>query len=297
MSEQRLIDLSKQKLDELSGASLRALAADPDLHYRSTQLYRGERRLAALAPHLQIAPDAAGQADPLTRRALVDATALRLRHSDPVLHKRLSPQPVIERLMFDWLEQLRAESRAPVWMPGQQQNLRARFERWSFEFEQSGQLETAVGLLLFAVSLICWSRISGYPLDEGAADQIEGTRLRLAPELGIHFTGLRRDRADQQAFAESALAVAKLTANLARTELMREQQARSEIDDDEVEQQLRSSFAILLEFDSEDGADLLIPESGGESKVFEAASADNTRCSPASSIGSFQPPSWCAPNN
>ena len=174
--------------------------------------------------------------------------------------------------MFNWLEQLRSESRSPVWMPGQQQNLRARFERWSFEFEQSGQLETAVGLLLFAVSLICWSRISGYPMDEGAADQIEGTRLRLAPELGIHFTGLRRDRADQQAFAVSALAVAKLTANLARTELMREQQARSEIDDDEVEQQLRSSFAILLEFDSEDGADLLIPEAGGESKVFEAAS-------------------------
>ena len=46
MSEQRLIDLSKQKLDELSGASLRALAADPDLHYRSTQLYRGEKRVA-----------------------------------------------------------------------------------------------------------------------------------------------------------------------------------------------------------------------------------------------------------
>ena len=95
MSEQRLIDLSKQRLDELSGASLRALAADPDLHYRSTQLYRGEKRVPAMAPHLQVAPDADAQADPSTRRALVDATALRLRHSDPIVHKRLSPSRLL----------------------------------------------------------------------------------------------------------------------------------------------------------------------------------------------------------
>ena len=271
MSEQRSVDLVKQRLDELSGAALRALAGDLDLHYRSTQLFRGEKRIAAPAPHLQLAPDAAEQVDPSTRRALVDATALRMRCSDSLLHQRLSPRPPIERLIFNWLEQLRAESQAPSWMPGQRRNLRVRFERWSFEFEHSGQLETAVGLLLFAVTQICWSRISGYPIEEGAADHIEGTRLRLAPDFGVHFTGLRRDRDHQEKFSESALAIARLTASLAKTELMNQKAARADAAADETDEELRSAFAILMEFDSEEAEDPLSSAPSGTSKVFEEA--------------------------
>ncbi len=271
MSEQRLIDLGKQRLDELSGATLRALADDPQLHYRGSSLYRAERRVGALAPHLRLLPDAIEQNDSPTRRALVDASALRFKHSDPIMHLRLSPKPAIEKLIFDWLEQLRTESQAPAWMPGQQRNLRMRFERWSFEFEHSGQLETAVGLLLFAVTLICWSRISGYPLEEGAADHIEGTRMRLAPTFGIHFTGLRRNRADQAQFAVSALEVARLTAILAKDQIKIQKAATSGNTDDEAKEQLRSAFAILLEFDAEDSDVPLTSAPSGSSKVFEEA--------------------------
>jgi cobaltochelatase CobT len=276
MSEQRRIELHKQRLDELSGAALRALAADPALHYRSTRPFRGEQRLTGWAPHLQLAPEAAEQRDAATRRALVDAVALRVQHSNRELHQQLAPQAAIQKLLFNWLEQMRVESRASESMPGQQHNLRARFARWSFEFEHSGQLETALGLVVFAVTQICWSRISGYPLPESAADHIEGIRLRLAPSFGEHFTGLRRHRADQLQFSVPALAVARLTEQWIRSESAaawdsRNDSPRDESDEGEEDAQLRSAFALLLDFEDDEAGDVLKVAASGSSKVFDAA--------------------------
>ncbi len=277
MTNERLIELHKQTLDELSGATLRSLAADADLHFRSTRPYRGEQRLIGLAPHLKLATDAAGQLDgstqhdASTRRALVDAIAVRIQYSDRELHERRSPNAVLPKLIFDWLEQLRTESQAPTWMPGQRRNLRTRFERWSFEFEQSGQLETSVGLLIFAIIQICWSRITGYPLAETAADHIEGIRLRLAPNFGLHFSRLREYRADQTRFSEPALAIAHLTQIRVDDEwrAQKDSQAGAVSEDDEA--QLRSAFAILLDADHDEAEQSLSSVPSGSSKVFESA--------------------------
>lgn len=271
MSEQRLIDLRRQQLDELSGAALRALAADSDLHYREGLVYRGERRLRVSAPHLVIAGHSRLQTDITTRRALADGLALRLCHSDPALHESLAPESAIERLMFDWLEQIRAESQVPSWMPGQRHNLRLRFERWSAEFEHSRQLENTVGQLLFTVTQVCWSRISGHPLDEGTADLVEGTRMKLMPTFGRHFTGLRRSRHDQALFSVPALAIARLTAQWAEAELQNQRAAAGQPIDDALQTELRSAFAILLAFESMESERPLNAPPSASSRVFEDA--------------------------
>ena len=131
MSEQRRVDLHLQQLDELSGAALRALADKKDLHYRNGRAYRGDSVLRSSVPHLVLAGDDRLLTDLSTRRALADAQAVRLRYSDTSLFESQAPDSEIERMMFDWLEQIRAEAASPSTMPGQRNNLRRRFERWS----------------------------------------------------------------------------------------------------------------------------------------------------------------------
>jgi cobaltochelatase CobT len=266
--EDRSLELKRQQLDELSGASLRALAGEPSLHYRRTQLYRSDRRLSTPAPHLQLSGQALEQAQLGTRRALVDASALRITRSDPVLHQSLAPKPAIERLLFDWLEQLRAESQAPQWMPGQKHNLHQRFLHWSSEFQHSGQLETAIGLLLFAIAQVCWSRLTGHPVEDEAADNIEGTRARLAPVLGPDFAALRGLSNNQAGFSTPALKISQWVAAQIRAEIASQAEAREQLEGAGAAK-VRASFAILLDLDQDDDEKGLKAALSGNSKVFE----------------------------
>lgn len=265
-ADERSLALRQQRLDELNGASLRALAGEVDLHYRGARLFQGEHWLKPRAPHLQVAEQSPDLADPLTRRALADALAQQLRHTDSVLHQQLAPKPLVERLIFDLLEQLRAESQVPPWQPGVIHNLRRRFERWSWQFMQSGHCETAAGLFVFAISQIAWTRISGHLLDQDAADLIESTRADLTPVIGIALAGLRRDRDDQRAFAQHALSIA---AEMARR-IRDASPAPDERQEQEIDATLRAAFSIELDIEQESEESL--PDSAtGLSKSFEAS--------------------------
>ncbi len=268
---ERKVELQRGELDELSGATIRALAADPQLHYRSTQLYLGEQRITSLAPHLQLTLDAPEQAHLSTRRALVDATALRLTRSDPKLHQSLRPSSSIEKLFFDWLEQLRVETQIPTWLPGQRTNLIERFERWSSQFQHSGALETVIGLLAFTISQVCWSRLTGLPLDDDASDRIEGVRARLVPVLGSSLAALKRLCHDQGAYAQPALEIAAWVAEQIQAEQASQSEAREALNAD-IEARVRASFAILLDLDQDQAEQGLRPAPSGNSKVFDDSS-------------------------
>jgi cobaltochelatase CobT len=268
-SAERTTELQKQKLDELSGAVLRALTADPQLHYRSTRLYKADERLAAPAPHLQLALDAPEQALLATRRALVDAHSLNQRYSDKELHQGHRPTSSIERLIFDWLEQLRVETLTHASMPGQRSNLLKRFESWSMQFQHSGELETVIGLLIFTVSQVCWSRLTGLPLDDDASDRIEGVRARMVPVLGGALAALKKLSHDQLAFAPPALEIASWVAEQCHAEIARQSEAREAVKE-EIEAKLRASFAILLDLDQDEEQEALRVTPSGTSKVFEA---------------------------
>ncbi len=69
----------QQRVEELCGAAIRALTADPELHLRAQGLYRGHRRLPLYAPHLRTDPstdDIGGH------RGASDGMALRQLYSD-----------------------------------------------------------------------------------------------------------------------------------------------------------------------------------------------------------------------
>jgi cobaltochelatase CobT len=254
----------QQHVEALCASTLRALTGEPRLHFRGKRLYRGERFLPMHAPHQRVDPALAPFTD---CRAAADGMALRLLHSDPERHRRHCPEAPIARLVFELLEQLRVESLVAKHHPGMATNLRRRFAHWSREFHQSGLTEGTIGLLLYTVAQMCWSRLNACPVLEETEDVIESTRASLVTSMGSALAGIRRHRHDQAAFLPHALEIARLVERL--VDEARADQAEQEEDDDE--QPLKEGFALLLDFDQEGGDDDegFATARSGASKTFE----------------------------
>ena len=255
----------QQKIEELCAATLRALTGDAALHYRGRRLHRGARPLPMHAPHLRIDSDRDDFSD---CRAAADGMALRLLHSDAALHRVLCPQDPVERLVFELLEQLRVETQVPADMPGMAANLHRRFENWSREFHRSGLTEGSLGILLYTVAQICWSRLMAKPVLEETEDYIEGTRASLASRLGTALAGMRRHRVDQQAFSRHALQIARIVGDMVRAETAA---SAGDADTDAKNEDTKRSFALLLDFDRDEGDDAIAAAVTGDSKTFEGA--------------------------
>ncbi|TCT01031.1 cobaltochelatase CobT [Paralcaligenes ureilyticus] len=248
----------QQQLEELCVAMLRAATGLAQWHFEGGRLYDGQRPVPAYAPHLRINPGV----DALPAyRALADSLALRLRFSDPVLHQGLVPADPIERWIFEWLEQLRVESLAPEDLPGVRDNLEQRYRAWSAEFLGSGSTETSLGILMFALSQIVWSRLTSLELPRPVQDLLEPTRAALAPALGSALAGIRRCRHDQAQFAIHAMDIARDIA----------QRVQSEYEDEPSSSTVRpGAFGLWLDFEQEESESAAVVQTG-ESAVFEAS--------------------------
>jgi len=197
----------QQQAAELCGAAVRALTGLRELRHRGRSLFLDGQRVQTGAPHS--APDPLR--DGFTaQRGAADGIALRLLHSDAGLHKQLAPESPIQRLLFDLLEQLRVETLIPDTYPGMRSNLRQRFCDWSMRFYDDGHADTELGLLIYTIAQMAWSRLSGYPTLEHTDDLIEVTRGHVSSFIGDDLAGLRRERMHQKAFAEHALAIARI---------------------------------------------------------------------------------------
>ena len=206
MSEAQRRAREQERIETLCAAAARALSGVPDLHFRGRRLHRGKRPLPIYAPHLSPALE---HDDFGSFRGAADGYGLRLAHSNAALHEALRPTDPVERMVFELLEQFRAEAQAPAGMPGVRHNLRHRFEAWSLAFHHGGGTATVRGLLLYTVAQVCRSRVSGEPVVEETEDLLEGTRADLAPLIGVALAGLRRERHDQAAYAPHALSIAR----------------------------------------------------------------------------------------
>ncbi len=226
----------QQGLDALCAATLRALSARPEVHTRGPHWYAGDSALPSFAPHLhpqaQFKPQSDVQAWPVASsgeahaplsesanvisfRGAADGIALRLRFSDALLHRQLRPERPMARRVFDVLEQYRVESLVPAQWPGVRSNMSARFAAWSQAFVSARLHESAQGLLLLTVAQICRARVTGEPVDGVLEDLLEATRFGLVPHIGHALAALRRSRFDQRAYAQHALAIAQVVADLA----------------------------------------------------------------------------------
>jgi cobaltochelatase CobT len=94
---------------------------------------------------------------------------------------------------------------------------------------------------------------------------MEATRAGIAPLLGHALAGLRRYRSDQAAYAEHALDLAKLVADLLRSA---EPEATDGEQDKPGEEMERAAFSLMMDFDAtvEDGIAAAV---SGRSRVLE----------------------------
>jgi cobaltochelatase CobT len=249
-----------QQVEELCAATLRAMTGDGELHYAGHRLQRGLRGVPVYAPHLQTN---AADDDFAACRAAADGMALRLLHSDGELHRRHCPPDPVERLIFELLEQLRVETLVPDAMPGMAANLRQRFEAWSRAFHESGLTDSSLGILLYTVAQICWSRLNALPVLE--EDLIETTRAGIAPVIGTPLAGLRRTRHEQEAYTVHALAIARIVGERVQAEI-----EDSSNENESAQEAAKRGFALLLDFDREETEAFAFAASGA-SKAFAAS--------------------------
>lgn len=200
-------------MEELCGAAIRALSGEPDVHFRGGWLHRDRVMLPMYAPHLHPSPED----DFVSFRGAADGMALRLVHSDAVLHHSLRPNGAVERLVFEMLEQFRVEALASRQLPGLIRNLRHRHVAWSLDFYHAGLTETSRGILIYTVAQICRSRVTREPVVEETEDLLETTRASIVPLLGYDLAGLRTSRDDQARYAEHALGIAHLVGSMIRS--------------------------------------------------------------------------------
>ncbi|AOY94584.1 cobalt chelatase [Cupriavidus sp. USMAA2-4] len=238
-----------RRRQELCAAAARALSGDASLHYRAGRLSRGLRPLPLQAPHLR-----ADTADGLAgQRGAADGVALRLAYSDAAVHRALCPHDPLERLLFEWLEQMRCEALVPPALRGVAANLRARFEDWSRGFHQAGFTDGHAGILLYTVAQIAWSRVQGRPVLEDTEDLIEATRAAIVPALGAALAGLRRHRADQRGYATHALALSRQVGAMLAAAGFGQPAAAEDGKDEDRQAAVRAAFALWLEVDEEAG--------------------------------------------
>lgn len=252
----------QQQLEEMSAASMRALTNDARLNWRRQVLHREDMPIHSRAPHLRVAPHAR---DLTTLRGIGDAHALRLRYSDSALYAQVCPEQPIERLIFELLEQLRVETQVPIGLPGVAANVRDRFLAWSRGYHESRLTDTALGIMLYTVAQMVWSRLNAIPVLAETEDLIEVTRASIAPVLGHALAGLRRHRHDQAVYARYARDLAHIIAQTVQA--AQEDQAGS---DDDAGTDVENAFALLLDFD-DDTVDVAAPAVTGKSRIFHDA--------------------------
>ena len=254
-----------EKMEALCGATVRAVSGHPLLYFRARKLYDGTQKLPINAAHLQADPDTDGFS---SQRAISDAMALRYQFHDSAIHNKYCPSDSVERLVFELLEQIRVESRAPDRFPGVKHNLKQRFTDWSLEFYRSGLTEGQFGILLYTISQIVWARLNRWHVIEQTEDHIESMRASLVPSMGNDLKGLMLNVDNQEGYAEHALSISQLVTHLMQA-TDEGPSARNREDKKELD---ASKFKLLLDFDDEDDEIVAMAKSGN-SRVFEDAKA------------------------
>jgi cobaltochelatase CobT len=249
----------QERIEELCGASIRALTGVADLRFRGRRLHKGRRRLPMYAPHLLPSLE---RDDFAAFRGAADALALRVIFSDEAVHAAMAPGDPVERLLFDCFEQFRVESLAPLQLPGVSINVDHLHRAWSLAYDASGQTASARGLILYTALQVTRARVTAQAVVEETEDRIEGTRFAMAPRIGHHLAALRRDRHDQLAYGKHALAVAAIVAEMLADEALPEGEARDGDEADPV-----SVFGLLMD-DDEDGkgAHFVAPSGSSEAR-------------------------------
>ena len=190
---------------------IRSLSGETSAQIRDWQFFHKSTPIDSIAPHLNLENLKASWAFP---RGVLDGIALRLRYSNADLHASLTPEGIIESLIFEVLEQIRVESNCPDELKGSQENIQRQFIAWMQQFITSGGAEGSIGLLLITVFSTVWMKLNSQPIPQLMQDIVEATRAGIAENMGPLLVKLKAQRNNQKAYGLLAHEVINLVSGL-----------------------------------------------------------------------------------
>jgi len=190
---------------------IRSLSGETSAQIRDWQFFHKSTLIDSTAPHLNLENLKASWAFP---RGVLDGIALRLRYSNSDLHASLTPEGIIESLIFEVLEQIRVESNCPDELKGSQENIQRQFIAWMQQFITSGGAEGSIGLLLITVFSTVWMKLNSQPIPQLMQDIVEATRAGIAENMGPLLVKLKAQRNNQEAYGLLAHEVINLVSGL-----------------------------------------------------------------------------------
>jgi len=186
------VEIFRQK----TAATARAIARQPELNIEfvpeAAPADGNTVRLAQPAANLPY--------DEVSRiRGQADAIALRYRHHDAKLHRKLAPQAAESRAIFDALEQTRCESLGMRHMAGVAMNLEAAVEDHCRSHGYTDMVDREQAPLDEVVRFLAREAITGTPPPRSAARMVALWRPQLEGQIGAvlkTLAGCVDDQAD-----------------------------------------------------------------------------------------------------
>ncbi len=258
----------RERLDAFQravAATCRAMAHRPLL----TVAFRGEARRPGAAekePAAVVLPAprrAMGGQEVARLRGEADGIALRLRHHDAAVHRRLRPRGEVAGTIFEVLEQVRVEALGASRMAGVAANLAsahaARGQRQAMPQNTEAELVEAIGLY-------AQENLLGFTLPAAQREQLDRWRSWLESRTGRDWSGLRELLDAQEEFGHQ---VREMLARLGLAEELGEQQEEEpEQGEEAVEEQSASAEQAAGEGEAE------ASEAGTEQDSEAAAGAE-----------------------
>ncbi len=274
-------------VERFQGATLatsRALAADPELELEFTEgeAGGGERRV-------RLPPEGLPYASVCQARGVADGVALRARHHDAGLHARRSPGGVLNRAIYDALEQARVETLGSAHRTGVEENLAAALDAKLAQSQMHTLRQREDAQLPVALGLLVREALSGkLPPPHGRA-VADLWRPLLELRLDEHLKRLRESLPDQARFADTVRAI---LGDLALDDVAADpdqDEAQGE-EDDGAEQQAGDEGTESGE-EQRQGGDSESAEEAGDSLAMDSTGDDDM--GEAQTEG--QPPQYVAP--
>ncbi|WP_347304276.1 cobaltochelatase subunit CobT [Croceibacterium sp. TMG7-5b_MA50] len=198
MAEQSPLDRFRLAL---TGAA-RAIAQEPEAEVSwapDTPLLAG-RTLRVPVPHRSLPAEQAREA-----RGFADSFALRLRHHDEGLHRRVAPGDPVARACFDAIERVRYEALGETAFAGMRDNLAASTAQRMRGDAIARAREAEQVPLASAVALMLREQLTGQPVPEVAREGVELVREWVEARIGDDFEQLAERLGDQRAFQSLSL--------------------------------------------------------------------------------------------
>ncbi|MEZ8398962.1 cobalamin biosynthesis protein CobT [Vibrio splendidus] len=266
------VSSQQKKILDIGVSVARAISGELNLNYRGERLYIGNSPCYYQSAHtndLTFVSLHELKNSKLSMQGKIDSSALRLLLSDADLHYSLRPQNEIERLLYDFCEQVRVESQVPPYLKGVTTSIQFNFAYWSDQYHQNGFTESRIGMLLFTLMQVIHTRLTGVPVSEPIAETIESTRAGIVPTFGHSLKRLKQHRTDQEQFAHCANELAALA-----QELIIQEQESDNSPTPTVEEDIKilAQLALIVDGDIQDQD--VDTDITGSSKVFELSGAN-----------------------